>query len=79
VRDIADDPQYRLHKGLLMALESCKWVQPFPRARGRLAPQGDNRIGAGGGQHFLGLVDVTTKAPIAVAIRASLRLGRGCQ
>jgi hypothetical protein len=38
VHDIADGPQYRLHKGLQMSLESCKWVQPFPRARERLAP-----------------------------------------
>ena len=35
-----------------MALESCKWVQPFPRERERLAPQAHNMIGAGNGQRF---------------------------
>src|SRR5438128_374613 len=33
-----------------MSLKSCKWVQPFPRARERLAPLRHNMASAGNGQ-----------------------------
>jgi hypothetical protein len=47
---IADGPQNRLHKGVNLYLESCKWVQPFPRARVRLAPQSDDTARGHAGQ-----------------------------
>jgi hypothetical protein len=37
----AEGPQFRLHKGVTTNGHDGKWVQPFPRTRGRLAPHGD--------------------------------------
>jgi len=34
----AEGPQYRLLKGLATGVHDGKWVRPFPRTRGRLAP-----------------------------------------
>jgi hypothetical protein len=43
MRVIADDPQNRLHKGSELQCNLwSKWVQPFPRARMRLAPHSND-------------------------------------